>query len=110
MEFKHTQKKLTTRMLPQEAAEIVLDDVRANSQIVDLHILENGPAIVAGTPGFKLTFTYQEKSGLTRQAIIYGTLGKDMLVTLSYDAVKRHYFQKDLATFEKAKDSLRWKS
>jgi hypothetical protein len=110
MEFKYTQKKLTTGILPQEAAEIVLDNVKANPQIVDLHIMENGPAIVAGTPGFKLNFTYQEKSGLTRQSIIYGTLDRDMLVMLSYDAVKRHYFQKDVATFEKAKDSLRWKS
>ena len=110
MEFKHTQKKLTTGILPQEAAEIILDNVRANPLIVDLRVMENGPAIVAGTPGFRLNFTYQEKSGLTRQAIIYGTLDRDMLVTMSYDAIKRHYFQKDLATFEKAKDSLRWKS
>lgn len=109
-EFKYTQKKLTTGMLPQEAAEIVLDNARADPQVVDLHIMENGPAIVAGAPGFKLNFTYREKSGLIRQASIYGTLHRDMLVTLSYDAVKRLYFQKDLSTFEKAKDSLRWKS
>ncbi|MGB4068999.1 MAG: hypothetical protein WBK08_13295 [Nitrospira sp.] len=109
-DFKHTQKKLTPGMLPQEAAEIVLDNVKATPQVVDLQIIENGPAIVAGAPGFKLTYTYREKSGLTRQATLYGTLDRDTLVTLSYDAVKRHYFQKDLATFEKAKDSLRWKS
>jgi hypothetical protein len=109
-EFKHTRKKLTTSMLPQEAAEIVLDNIRANPQVFDLNVIENGPAIIAETPGFKLSYTYRDKSGLTRQATIYGTLDRDMLVTLSFDAVKRHYFQKDLATFEKVKDSLRWKS
>ena len=109
-EFKDTRKKLINGMLPQEVAEVVLDNVRANPQVVELHIIENGPAIVAGTPGFKLTYTYREKSGLPRQATLYGTLDRDQLVTLSFDAIQRYYFQKDLATFEKTKDSLRWKS
>lgn len=65
-EFKHTQKKLTNGMLPQEVAEVVLDNVRANPQVVDLQIVQSGPAMVAGTPGFTLTYTYREKSGLTR--------------------------------------------
>ena len=109
-EFKHTQKKLSAGMLPQEVAEVVLDNVRANPDIVDLHVVENGPAVLIGTQGFKLNFTYRVKSGLLRQTAIYGCLDRGMLVTISLDAPKQHYFQHHLPALEKAKDSLRWKS
>jgi hypothetical protein len=110
VEFKHTRKTLSAEMLPQEAAEVVLDNVRANPDAVDLHIVENSPATLAGAPGFKLNFTYRGKSGLQRQSVLYGCLDKGMLVTLSFDAPKRHYFPKDLPALEKVKETLRWKS
>lgn len=107
-EFKHTRKKLSAGMLPQEAAEVVLDNVRANPDAVDFRIIENAPATLVGAPGFKLNFTYRGNSGLQRQSVLYGCLDKGMLVTLSLDAPKRHYFQKDLPALEKVKATLRW--
>ncbi|MCW5798862.1 MAG: hypothetical protein KIT40_10205 [Nitrospira sp.] len=109
-EFKHTQKKLSARMLPQEAAAILLDDIRSNSSIVDLKIIENGPATLVGSQGFKISYAYRSKSGLLRQSLAYGCLDKGMLTTLTFDAPQRHYFALDLATFEQVKASLRWKS
>ena len=109
-EFKHTRKKLSAGMLPQEAAEVVLDNVRDNPDAVDLKIVENAPATLLGAPGFKLHFTYRGTSGLQRQSVLYGCLDKGMLVTLSLDAPKRHYFTKDLPALEKVKETLRWKS
>jgi hypothetical protein len=109
-EFKYTQKKLAAGMLPQEAAEIVLDDFRANPEIVDLKIIENGPATLAGNPGFKLSLTYRSKSGLLRQRVRYGCLDKGLLISLSYDAPKQYYFSHDLAVFEQMRNFLRWKS
>jgi hypothetical protein len=109
-EFKHTQKKLAAGMLPQEAAEIILDDFRANPEIVDLKIVGNGPATIAGSPGFKLSLIYRSKSGLLRQTVRYGCLDKGILVSLSYNAPKQYYFSHDLATFEQMINSLRWKS
>ncbi|MBS0160536.1 MAG: hypothetical protein U0233_00950 [Nitrospira sp.] len=109
-EFKHTQKKLSVGMLPQEAAAILLDDIRADSNMVDFTIIENGPTILAGSQGFKIKYAYRSKSGLRRQSVMYGCLDKGMLITLTFDAPQRHYFALDLPTFEKVKDSLRWKS
>lgn len=107
-EFKHTRKKLSLGLLPQEAAEIVLDNVRANPDIVDLHVVEHAPARLLDTSGFKLNFTYRNKLGLPRQVALYGCIDRGMLVTLSFDAPKQYYFKKDLPVFEKVKDSLRW--
>lgn len=109
-EFKYTQKRLAAGMLPQEAAEIVLDDFRANPEIVDLKIIEHGPASLAGSPAFKLSLTYRSKSGLLRQRVRYGCLDKGMLVSLSFDAPKQYYFSHDLDTFERMRNSLHWKS
>ena len=109
-EFKHTQKKLSAGMLPQEAATIFLDDIRANPDIVDLKIVENGPATLAGSQGFRVSYTYRSKSGLLRQAVTYGCIDKGMLTTIGFDAPKRHYFSLDLPTFERVKDSVRWTS
>lgn len=109
-EFKYTQKKLSAGMLPQEAAAMLLDDIRSNSSIVDLKIIENGPAALAGSQGFKIHYTYRSKSGLLRQSLVYGCLGRGMLTTLTFDAPQRHYFALDLTIFEQVKESLRWKS
>lgn len=109
-DFKHTQKKLIADMRPQEAAEIVLDDIRANPDIVDLKLIENGPATLAGARAFKLSISYRNKSGLLRQRVQYGSLDKGMLVTISYDAPRQYYFSHDLDTFEHMKSSVRWKS
>ncbi len=109
-EFTHTQKKLSAEMLPQEVAEVILDDLRANPEVVDLNVVDHRPSTVAGVPGFRLTVTYRGKSGLLRQSALYGCTHKGMLVLLSFDAPKRHYFAYDLATFETMKDSLHWKS
>lgn len=109
-DFKHTKKKLAAGMPPQEAAEVVVDNLRADPDKVDFHLLENAPSTLVGVPGFKLVYSYRGKSGLLRQSALYGCLDKGMLVTISLDAPKRYYFQKDLPALEKVKESLRWKS
>lgn len=109
-EFKYTQKKLSATMLPQEVAAIFLDDIRSHPDIVELKIVENGPATLAGSQGFRANYTYRSKSGLLRQAVTYGCIDKGMLITLGFDAPKRHYFSLDLPTFEQVKDTVRWTS
>ncbi|HEU4684989.1 MAG TPA: hypothetical protein VFS39_10860 [Nitrospira sp.] len=109
-DFKYTQKKLSTGMLPQEVAELTLDNIRANPEVIDLSVIESAPATVLGAPGFKLRYTYRGKTGLTREVGMYGCLDRDMLVILSLDAPRRYYFEKDWPVLDKVKDSLRWQS
>lgn len=103
----HTRKKFTQNMLPQEAAEIIIDDLHSNTELLKVKILENTPAQIDSFPGFKLIYSYETANRLKRKAVIYGLLKEASFYQLSYDAPARYYFDKYLPEFEKVKDSFR---
>jgi hypothetical protein len=107
--FRFTRKKIEADMLPHEAAEIVLDDLRSDPQIRSFKVLENAPAKVGGAPGFRLQYIYIDPHGLETQSIYYGALNSGALFNLRYTAARRHYFEKYLADFETVRNSLRLK-
>lgn len=103
----HTKKKLAPGMLPQEAAEVVVDDFRSNSALDNYQLAENNPSRVGGYSGFKLVYGYQTKTGLKKKGVYYGVLLDKWLYFLNYEAPERHYFGKDYEVFEKVKESFR---
>lgn len=103
----HTPQKLSEGMIPEEAAKVVLEEIRADPALLDLRVIDNAPAMLAGASGFRLHFNYRDKSGLPRQALVYGCIDNGDLIILSYMAPRRHYFAQDLATFEAVRKSLR---
>lgn len=106
-EFPHTKKKLSEGMLPQEAAEVIIDNLRSNPDITKQQIAENVPAKVGSYPGFKLMYTYQTKRGLTIKGAYYGVMLGKWHYYLLYEAPARYYFAKDLPVFEKVKESFK---
>ncbi len=60
-ELLHTKKKFEKGMLPQEAAEVVIDNLRSNPNILNQNVVENKPVQIGGHPGFKIVYTYQNK-------------------------------------------------
>jgi hypothetical protein len=103
----HTKKKLAKGMLPQEMAEIIIDDIRSNNNIRNQQILENAPAKIAGYPGFKLVYAFETGYGLKKEGTYYAFMEGDTLYGLLYEAPARYYFAKDLPTFDKIKDSFK---
>ena len=108
--FAYTQKKASAAMLPQELADIIMDDIRANANIIDPQLLENRPSELGGIPGFRLLLTYKTKAGLPKQLAYYGCLADGHMYGLVYDAPRRHYFELDLSTFESVHKSFKWKT
>ena len=108
--FIYTGKKANSGMLPQELAEIVVDDLRANPNFIDLQVVGNSPTTLDGVPGYKLVVQFRNKAGLPKEAVYYGCLVKGSLYILIYEAPQRHYFPLDLPTFEAVKSSFKWKS
>jgi hypothetical protein len=106
-ELPHTKKKLAQGMLPQEVAEVIMDNVRSNPNITNQEVVENRPARVGGQPGFKLTYAFQTKEGLRTKVAYYGTLVDNWFYYLLYEAPARHYFEKDYQVFEKLQGSFR---
>ena len=103
----YTKKKLAKGMLPQEMAEVLIDDFRSNSTIRNQQILENMPVKIDGYPGFKLVCAFETTNGLKKQGAYYGFMEGDAFYLLRYEAPARYYFARDLPTFEKVKDSFK---
>ena len=102
-----THKMILPDMLPQEVAEIVIDNLKSNPNISNSVVMENDPAVISGYPGFKFVYSYQTKDGLNKKGISYGLLKDGMLYKLIYEAPQRYYFDKDLETFETTVASFR---
>ena len=98
---------MTKGMLPQEVAEIVIQNFRSNPAIMNQQILENTPASIGGYPGFNIMVSFQTKDGLIKKSAIYGFLSGGSYYELNYEAPERYYFKKYLSDFESVKDSFK---
>ena len=105
--FRYTQKKIKRGMLPQEAAGIIIDELASDRFLMNLKVIENGPATVDGQDGFKILFTYNDKKGSPFKTLYYGFINGGSLYNLRYCAARRHYFDKDVAEFEQIKNSFK---
>jgi hypothetical protein len=94
-------------MLPEEAAEIVVNEIIADSNIRNFSLLENIPARIAGNSGFRLTFVYTDADGFVFKTLYYGFINGNTFYNLRYGATQEEYFQKDLKTFEKVFNSFK---
>ena len=75
--FKHTEKKLNKYMLPQQAAEVIVDDISSDSLVLHFHLSECVQTRVNQYNGFRIVYTYKEKGGLNFLTIFYGILEGD---------------------------------
>ncbi len=101
-------KRIVTKgMEPYEIAELIAGEISSAEGITGVKIVENAPARVGGVPGFKLVTTYKDEDGLRMTTVSYGALHGQWLWALAYSAPARHYYPKDLPTFEKVVSSFR---
>jgi hypothetical protein len=98
--FQFTGKKIKNGMLPLEAAAVVVDELASDRHLSNFSVIENVPAVIDGHDGFKILFTYKDKKGTTFKTLYYGFVSDRSFYTLRYCAAMRHYFEKDIATFE----------
>ncbi|MCP4626918.1 MAG: hypothetical protein GY850_25925 [bacterium] len=99
--FRNTKKKIRSGMLPQEAAGIIIDELASDRYLMNFKLIENAPVTVDGHPGFKILFTYKDKKESQFKTLYYGFISGDSFNNLRYCAALRHYFDKDLADFER---------
>lgn len=105
--FLRSKGKMVPDMLPHEAAQTLIDDLRADPGIRRLEVTENRPVLVNGHMGFKLCYCYQDALGVTKQTHLYGMISKPYFISLRYTAARRHYFDENLADFERVLKSFR---
>jgi hypothetical protein len=105
--FQFTQKTLRPGMLPEAAAEIIANEILADTNIRNFSVTENTPARIAGNSGFKLAFVYTDADGYVFKTIYYGFIKGDTFYNIRYGASQDEYFQKDLKTFEEVFKSFK---
>jgi hypothetical protein len=108
--FLHTSKTLRQGMLPQEAAEVVLDEMVSDSSLHGFKLLGNVPARIDGREGFRLIFAYDDKDGKRIKSVYYGAIAGNHFYNIRFSAVEKEYFEKDLGTFNKVVSSFKIKS
>ncbi len=105
--LQNTKKKFRQGMLPQELAEVIIDNASSNQKMLDLKVETNKPAMVGGQSGFKLVYTYKDENGLKYKTLYYGFMPDEFFYGIHYDAPQRHYYNRDLEAFEKVVASLK---
>ncbi|MBE7413823.1 MAG: lipoprotein [Deltaproteobacteria bacterium] len=105
-QLKHTKKKFHRGMLPLELSEIIADNMSSNQAISGLKVVENKSAKIGGRQGFRAVMNYRNKDGLKIKSVYYGFMKDDWFYGVSYAAPLRHYFSRDVKTFEKVAASL----
>lgn len=108
-EMRFTKKTILQGMLPQDAAAVIVDDLRSNQNLKNLTIVENAPESIAGNPGFKIAFAYQTGDELSKKAVVYGVVVDKWYYLISYEAPSRYYFNRYVAAFEGIKSSFKLK-
>jgi hypothetical protein len=97
--FRFTNKKIQKGMLPEEAAQIIIDELSSDQNLGKLMILDNSPASIKGHQGFKILYTYRDSAGQTIKTLYYGFIKEDTFFTLRYRAADQVYFQRDISGF-----------
>jgi hypothetical protein len=105
--FQFTKKTMQPGMLPEAAAEIVVNEILADSNIRNFSVTENIPTRIAGNNGFRLVFVYTDADGFVFKTIYYGFIKGDTFYNIRYGATQEEYFQKDLKTFEEVFKSFK---
>jgi hypothetical protein len=106
-EFGHTRQKLQSGMLAHEAAQVLINEFSADSQMKRFKLLSSEPVSLSGHMGFKLDYTYLDAQDVPMRCVYYGVVLPDQFFNLRYTAAHRYYFPKDLAIFEQVRRSVR---
>ena len=106
--FRFTRQKLNARMLPNEAARLIINNMRHDRHIQNFRLLSSEPATLGGLPGFKLSYMHQDQMGVTIQTVYYGVIMQGTFFNLRYSAARRHYFDSQLHVFGGVVKSVRF--
>ena len=107
--FPHTTKRLYKNMASLEAADVIIDEMKNDPSVLNLHVMETAAAVVGSYPGFKIVFDYDIKEGYSFNTIYYGFIQGDWLYSIRYNASPSAACEQDVKDFQKILNSFRCK-
>ncbi len=100
-------KKLVPSALPHEVGNWISERFLASTHFMNQRIEKIEVATIDKHPGYQLTLSYRSPEGLTYHVLQYGYLHKEILFRLTYEAVAREYFERDIESFQQVLASYR---
>jgi len=105
--FPTIDKKSTADMLPLEAADLYVSDLRKRTGLERLKVLSNKPAQVNGKPAFQLVMEFKNDDGLRIRIVSHGFVDKTGFYTINYRAPSLYYYERDYGDYAKLVRSFR---
>ncbi|MDD3529677.1 MAG: hypothetical protein PHS77_07350 [Gallionellaceae bacterium] len=99
--FPAIKKASSLDLLPNEAADLLFADLKANAALANMQRLDVRPYRLAGRPGFRLHARFRDERGAPFDLLATGRLTRDGLLVVFYRALSTHYFQRDLEVYER---------
>jgi hypothetical protein len=89
-----TKKMFTVDMLPSDLAEVEIDNLKSDTSISDVIVMENKPMTLSGKDCYFIHYTYQAGNKLTVEGMQYGFLHDGKWVyRIRFEAPQQHYFK-----------------
>jgi hypothetical protein len=105
--FPAINKKSTATMLPLEAADLYVSDLRKRTGLERLKVLSNKPALVNGKPAFQLVMEFKNDDGLRIRVVSHGFVDKTGFYTINYRAPSLYYYERDYGDYARLVRSFR---
>jgi len=105
--FPAINKKSTATMLPLEAADLYVSDLRKRTGLERLKVLSNKPAMVNGKPAFQLVMEFKNDDGLRIRVVSHGFVDKTGFYTINYRAPSLYYYERDYGDYARLVRSFR---
>jgi hypothetical protein len=104
--FNHTYKKFERNMPPQEASQVIIDEVSSDKTINSFKLQENTQITLNTHDGFRLVFTYNTADGIGHKTVYYGFLDGDIFYAIRYNTCNESNYQKDADSFQEVLNSF----
>ena len=105
--FATIKKKSTANMLPLEAADLYVAELRKRSGLERLKVLSNKPAKVDEKQAFQLVMQFKNDDGLRIRIMSYGFVDKTGFYTINYRAPYLYFYDRDYQEFKQVVDSFK---
>ncbi len=100
--------KFNKTMLAPDIATLLESSYRValGTSLMQIESIE--PSTLAGSPGFKFTYSFAVQDEVKRRGVARGAIIGDKLYLITYEAPRIHYFDRDVDSFNKIADSARF--
>jgi hypothetical protein len=105
--FPTIKKKTRADMLPIEAADLYVSELRKRYGLERLRVVSNKPTQINGHQGFELVMEFKNDDGLRLRIVSNGFVDKTGFYTINYRAPVLYYFERDYADYTKLVRSFR---